>query len=74
MVNEYSGYIPRKCSYTKQLISASDRSSVQISFKKRILKNEKNEKILFVVCGNLRKQGRSDEILNGLVEENDFCN
>jgi hypothetical protein len=71
MGNEYSGYIPRKCSYTKQLISASDRSSVQISFKKRVLKNEK---ILFVVCGNLRKQGRSDEILNGLVEENDFCN
>ena len=73
-MNEYSGYIPRKCSYTKQLVSASDRSSIQISFKKRILKNEKNEKILFVVCGNLRKQGRSDEILNGLVEENDYCN
>ena len=37
-------------------------------------KNLKNEKISFVVCGNLRKQGRSDEILNGLVEENDYCN
>ena len=73
-MNEYSGYIPRKCSYTKQLISASDRSSIQISFKKKIFNNEKKEKILFVICGNLRKQGRSDEILNGLVEENDYCN
>lgn len=70
-MSEYIGYIPRKCSYTRQLISASDCASIQISLKRKVIKKENEENLLFVIGGKLRRQGRSDGIINELVEKND---
>ena len=70
-INEYCGYIPRKCSYTGQLINISDRSSIQISIKKEDHEKKDKEIKTFVICGKLRKQGRSDAILNQLFENED---
>ena len=67
-----SGYIPRKCSYTKQLITASDHASVQLSIKKEDIKNDTDKKFVYVISGNLRKQGKSDGIINKLIEEDDL--
>ena len=72
LMSIYSGYIPRKCSYTKQLITASDHASVQLSIKKENVKNDTDKKFLYVISGNLRKQGKSDGIINKLVEEDDM--
>ena len=66
-MEDYIGYVPRKCSFTNQLIVTTDRASVQISIKKKGLKN--NEEIFtLVICGNLRKKGKSDEMINKLME------
>lgn len=70
-MNNFTGYIPRKCSYTRQLITASDCDSIQLSINNK-LSNGKNEaKILLVICGNLRRQGKSDGIINELIEKAD---
>lgn len=70
-MNNFTGYIPRKCSYTRQLITASDCDSIQLSIKNKV-SDEKNEaKILLVICGNLRRQGKSDGIINELIEKAD---
>lgn len=71
-MNNYSGYIPRKCSYTKQLVTSSDHASVQLSIKKNGVKNDIDKKYVYVINGNLRKQGKSDGIINKLIEEDDI--
>ena len=35
-------------------------------------KNDTDKKFLYVISGNLRKQGKSDGIINKLVEEDDM--
>lgn len=65
-MTENVGYVPRKCSYTKRPIVASDHAAIQISVKKK----EKNFSL--VICGDMRKQGRSDEIINELIEKEDL--
>ena len=71
-MSTYSSYIPRKCSYTKQLITASDHASVQLSIKMDNIKNNTDKKFVYVISGNLRKQGKSDGIINKLIEEDDL--
>jgi len=66
---EYSGYVPRKCSYTGKLIKVSDRASVQLSFKKEDWEKGTNDSKSFVICGTLRRQGKSDSIINQLAEK-----
>jgi len=66
-INE--GYVPRKCSFTNQILAAKDHSSIQISIatlEKNGIYNDKHE--IFALCGKLRKQGGSDRALNYLVE------
>jgi hypothetical protein len=71
-MNKYIGYIPRKCSYTRQLIIASDCASIQLSINNnKELEKSDGDKILLVICGNLRKQGKSDGIINELIEKAD---
>jgi hypothetical protein len=65
------GYIPRKCSFTKQLITASDHGSIQISIKKVKIANNIEKNFVYVISGNLRKQGKSDWIINQLIEKDD---
>ena len=65
-MSENMGYVPRKCSYTKRPIVATDHAAIQMSVKKK----EKNFSV--VICGDMRKQGRSDEIINELIEKEDI--
>lgn len=69
--HDYNGYIPRKCSYTGQLITISDRASIQLSIKKENHKKNNSDIKTFVICGKLRRQGKSDAILNQLFENED---
>mmetsp|Transcript_16279 Transcript_16279/g.39325 ORF Transcript_16279/g.39325 Transcript_16279/m.39325 type:complete len:83 (+) Transcript_16279:777-1025(+) len=67
--NIHEGYVPRKCSFTKQILVAKDHSSIQISIatlEKNGIYNGKYE--VFALCGKLRKQGGSDQALNYLIE------
>jgi len=70
---ENSGYIPRKCSFTKQVLVAKDHSSIQISIASLDKKGFYCGKYeVFALCGKIRKQGKSDRALNLLVEQLDF--
>jgi len=67
--NKNEGYVPRKCSFTNQILAAKDHSSIQISIanlEKNGIYSGKHE--IFALCGKLRKQGGSDRALNYLVE------
>eukprot|EP00020_Sapocribrum_chincoteaguense_P004277 CAMPEP_0170742356 /NCGR_PEP_ID=MMETSP0437-20130122/6700_1 /TAXON_ID=0 /ORGANISM="Sexangularia sp." /LENGTH=87 /DNA_ID=CAMNT_0011080971 /DNA_START=40 /DNA_END=303 /DNA_ORIENTATION=- len=66
-------YIPRKCSYTNNLIEAKDRASVQISIAKvdsEGIYTGANE--TFALCGYLRNKSRSDQAMNQLCTEAGF--
>jgi small subunit ribosomal protein S21e len=71
-MTENSGYVPRKCSFTKQVLVAKDHSSIQISIAsldKKGIYCGKYE--VFALCGKIRKQGISDRAINYLVEQLD---
>lgn len=70
-MSEYTGYFPRKCSYTRQIITASDRASIQLSIKKEFNGLNEKKKSIYVISGNLRRQGKSDSLLNNLIENDD---
>ena len=65
------GYVPRKCSFIKQIITASDHASIQISIKKEKIADNIDKNFVYVINGNLRKQGKSDMIINQLIEKDD---
>mmetsp|Transcript_19795 Transcript_19795/g.49528 ORF Transcript_19795/g.49528 Transcript_19795/m.49528 type:complete len:118 (-) Transcript_19795:3-356(-) len=69
---EYS-YIPRKCSFSNQILASKDHSSIQVSVKNQNLNNLviKNCKT-YAISGVIRRKGLSDRALNLLTEECDF--
>ncbi|TFK76504.1 ribosomal protein S21e, partial [Pluteus cervinus] len=61
-------YVPRKCSATNRLITSKDHASVQIN----IADVDSNGRALststtFVLCGQVRSQGESDDSTNRLA-------
>jgi len=66
-------YIPRKCSATNRLISASDHAAVQINIAHVDAAGHYNgEFTTFAISGVLRKEGRSDEAINRLSTDSGF--
>mmetsp|Transcript_41261 Transcript_41261/g.80646 ORF Transcript_41261/g.80646 Transcript_41261/m.80646 type:complete len:84 (+) Transcript_41261:25-276(+) len=65
-------YIPRKCSFSNQILTSKDHSSIQISI--GILNNNNlffGKIKTLTISGKIRKKGLSDHALNLLVEEYD---
>jgi small subunit ribosomal protein S21e len=69
---EKFSYIPRKCSYSNQILASKDHSSVQISIgilnKKGIFSGKSK---IYALVGILRKKGYSDRAMNFLSENID---
>lgn len=65
-------YIPRKCSYSNQILASKDHSSIQISV---AILNKKGtfsgKSKIFALVGILRKKGYSDKAMNFLSENID---
>mmetsp|Transcript_105823 Transcript_105823/g.147549 ORF Transcript_105823/g.147549 Transcript_105823/m.147549 type:complete len:94 (-) Transcript_105823:414-695(-) len=64
-------YIPRKCAITNKVISAKDRSSVQINV--GVVDEQTGrytgENLIFAFSGFVRKQGRADAELEILLNK-----
>ncbi|ABW98226.1 rps21 (nucleomorph) [Hemiselmis andersenii] len=66
-------YIPRKCSFSNQILTSKDHSSIQISIQALNLNGislRKNK--TYAINGKIRRKGISDLALNLLTEETDF--
>jgi len=69
---EKFSYIPRKCSYSNQILASKDHSSIQISIgilnKKGLFLGKSK---IYALVGILRKKGYSDRAINFLSEDID---
>mmetsp|Transcript_10314 Transcript_10314/g.26732 ORF Transcript_10314/g.26732 Transcript_10314/m.26732 type:complete len:84 (-) Transcript_10314:92-343(-) len=66
-------YNPRKCSFSNQILTSKDHSSIQISIQPLNLSGVapgKNK--TFAINGKIRRKGISDLALNLLTEEQDL--
>ncbi len=63
-------YVPRKCSFSNRLIRSNDRASIQIAFAD-VDENgvAKPTSTNFAICGFLRSNGRSDQAINSLAQD-----
>lgn len=64
-------YLPRKCDYTDKMITAKDRSSIQLSIcdvnDDGTINLDKNE--IITICGFVRETGQSDVALQKVMKE-----
>ncbi|CAK9301806.1 unnamed protein product [Gordionus sp. m RMFG-2023] len=63
-------YIPRKCSATNNILSATDHASIQLAIADIgedgvALSSSK----IYAICGNIRRIGESDDCINRLTKE-----
>lgn len=61
-------YIPRKCSWTRRLITAKDHASVQINVGNVDTTGRYNGEFkTFALCGYIRDKGEADMALTALI-------
>lgn len=70
--NHSPTFVPRKCSFSNQILTSKDYSSIQISIalaNKKGIFSGKNK--MYALAGIIRKKGYSDTALNYLTENSD---
>jgi len=68
-----NSYIPRKCSYSNQILTSKDHSSIQINLS-LLNKNGiySGKQRTYAISGMIRKKGDSDKAINLMAEKHDF--
>jgi len=66
-------YVPRKCTYSSQLVRADDHAAIQLN----IPLLDENGRLTgastpIVICGTLRRDGLSDHAINDICQRKGF--
>uniref|UniRef100_A0A0N5ATL1 40S ribosomal protein S21 n=1 Tax=Syphacia muris TaxID=451379 RepID=A0A0N5ATL1_9BILA len=67
-------YVPRKCSSSSRIISATDHAAVQIDFAEVDPNTGRmtNKFVRYAICGELRRMGESDDCILRLAQRDNL--
>ena len=66
-------YIPRKCTYSSQLVRADDHAAIQLNIP-QLDENGHMTGVVFpiVICGDVRRAGMSDHAIDEICQRKGF--